>query len=102
MHPAARMQFARIAAEYANWRAVAEDERSPAPAWWWGPAMEAVDEPETMSPEFCASLELPGGSSYGAAAGVLMEALAGQTSLPWPDEFPKKRRDASAAGELAE
>ena len=33
-----------------------------------------------------------------AAAGVLMKALAGQTSLPWPDEFPKKRPEGSASG----
>jgi hypothetical protein len=101
MHPAAKTQFARIAAEYANWRAIAEDERSPAPAWWWGPAMDALDQAETMSPELCASLELPGGSSYGAAAGVLMETLVGQTSLPWPDEFPKKRRGVSTASGVA-
>jgi hypothetical protein len=101
MHPAAKVQFESIAAEYASWRAIAEDERSPAPAWWWGPAMDALDEAEPMTPELCASLELPGGSCYGAAAGVLMAALAGQTSLPWPDEFPKKRPDASAAGGMA-
>jgi hypothetical protein len=101
MQPAAKTQLERIAAEYANWRAIAEDERSPAPAWWWGPAMDALDEPETMSPELCASLELPVGSAFGAAAGVLMAALAGQTSLPWPDEFPKKRADAPSPGGVA-
>jgi hypothetical protein len=95
------LQFERIAAEYATWRAIAENERSPAPAWWWGPAMDALDEPETMRPELCASLELPAGACYRAAAGVLMAALAGQTSLPWPDEFPKKRPDASAVSEAA-
>ena len=40
MHPAARLQFERMIGEYARWRAVPEKERSPAPAWWWGPAME--------------------------------------------------------------
>jgi hypothetical protein len=102
MHPAAKTEFERIAAEYANWRAIAEEERSPAPAWWWGPAMDALEEAEAMHPELCDRLELPGGSSYGAAAGILMAALAGQTSLPWPDEFPKKRPDASSAGGAAE
>jgi hypothetical protein len=102
MHPAAKTQFARIAAEYADWRAIAEEERSPAPAWWWGPAMDALDEAETMSPELCANLELPAGSSYRAAAGLLMAALAGQTSLPWPDEFPNKRPDASPAVGVAD
>ncbi|HYW62174.1 MAG TPA: hypothetical protein VE865_03110 [Bradyrhizobium sp.] len=64
--------------------------------------MDALDEPETMSPELCASLELPRGFPYRAAAGVLMAALAGQTSLPWPDEFPKKRPDTSALEGVAD
>jgi hypothetical protein len=97
MHRAAKLQFERIAAEYASWRAVPDDERSPAPAWWWGPAMDALDQAEVMSPELCASLELPAGSSYGAAAGLLMTALAGQTSPGWPDQFPKKQRQADQA-----
>ena len=40
MNPAAVLQFERMIGEYARWRAVPEKERSPAPAWWWGPAME--------------------------------------------------------------
>jgi hypothetical protein len=90
MHQAAKLQFERIATEYARWRGVPEDERSPAPAWWWGPAMEALDDAEKISPDLCTSFELPAGSSWGAAAELLMTALAGQTSLGWPDEFPKK------------
>ncbi len=90
MHKAAQLQFERIAEEYASWRAVRDDERSPAPAWWWGPAMEALDETEVMTPELCARLELAAGSSWGTAAELLMAALAGQTSPGWPDEFPKK------------
>ena len=43
-----------------------------------------------MSPELCASCELPPGSSYGDAAEMLMKELAEQTSLSWPDEFPRK------------
>jgi hypothetical protein len=30
------------------------------------------------------------GSTYAAGAAVLMATLADQTSLPWPDEFPRK------------
>ena len=30
------------------------------------------------------------GSTYAAGAAVLMGTLADQTSLPWPDEFPRK------------
>ena len=40
MHPAAVLQFERMIGEYNTWRAVPEQERSPAPAWWWGSAME--------------------------------------------------------------
>ena len=90
MHQAARLQFERIANEYVRWRAIPEDERSPAPAWWWGPAMDALDDTEAMAPELCTSFELPADSSRGAAAGLLMTALAGQTSLGLPDEFPKR------------
>ncbi|MDB5504128.1 MAG: hypothetical protein JWR89_4030, partial [Tardiphaga sp.] len=38
VHPAEKFQFGRAVHEYARWLAVAEDERSPAPAWWWSPA----------------------------------------------------------------
>jgi hypothetical protein len=92
MLQATTLQFERIADEFALWRAVAEAERSPAPAWWWGPAMEALDQAEAMPAILCESFELPAGSSYGGGAEVLMKALAGQTSLAWPDEFPKKLR----------
>jgi hypothetical protein len=90
LHQAARLQFERIAGEFGSWRAVPDQERSPAPAWWWGPAMEALDEPDVMSAELCVSFELPPGACYGEAAEVLMKALAEQTSLSWPDEFPRK------------
>jgi hypothetical protein len=97
MHEAAKLQFERIAKEYANWRAVPDDERSPAPAWWWGPAMEALDQTGAMSPELCTGFDLPAGSSYGTASDVLMNALAEQTSLSWPDEFPRKLRQRDPA-----
>jgi hypothetical protein len=93
MHQATTLQLERIADEFGRWRAVAEDERSPAPAWWWGPAMDALDEAAAMPANLCQSFELPPGSSYGGGAEVLMKALAEQTSLAWPDEFPKKPRD---------
>ena len=97
MHQATTIQFERIAREFALWRTVPADERSPAPAWWWGPAMDILDEAETMSAELCASFELPPGSSYGGGAEVLMKALAEQTSLAWPDEFPRKLRQPDTA-----
>ena len=59
--------------------------------------MEALDEPDAMSAELCVSFELPPGSCYGNAAEMLMKALAEQTSLSWPDEFPKKFRQPDSA-----
>ena len=97
VHQAARLQFERIAGEFGSWRAIPDQERSPAPAWWWGPAMDALDEPDAMSPELCVSFELPSGSRYGDAAELLMKALAEQTSLSWPDEFPRKFRQPDLA-----
>jgi hypothetical protein len=94
MHQAARLQFERIASEYASWRAVPEQERLPSPAWWWGPAMDALNNAEAMAPQLCAMFELPADASYGAAAGLLMTALAGQTSPGRPDDFPKMPRQA--------
>jgi hypothetical protein len=91
MHPAAEHQFARVAREYATWLAVPEAERSPAPAWWWQPAFEVRERPEPMPALSCLCLELPSGSTYAAGAAALMCALSDQTSLPWPNEFPRKR-----------
>jgi hypothetical protein len=90
MHPAADHQFSRVVGEYAQWRAVPEAERSQAPAWWWQPAFEVRERQELMSPIWCHHLELPAGSTYAAGAAVLLAALGDQTSLPWPDEFPRK------------
>ena len=92
VHQAAKLQFERIVHEFAQWRLVPDDERSAAPAWWWGPAIDVLDETEAMSEGLCAGFELPPGSPYGSGAEVLMKALAEQTSLSWPDEFPKRFR----------
>jgi hypothetical protein len=97
VQPAARLHFERIANEFASWRAIPDRERSPAPAWWWGPAMEALDETDVMPPQLCVSFELPTGACYGDAAEMLMQALAEQTSLSWPDEFPRKFRQPDTA-----
>jgi hypothetical protein len=97
MHQAAYLQFGRIVDEFVRWRAVAEDDRSPAPAWWWGPAFENLGLRQPMPPEWCASLELPAGASCADGAGVFLTSLAGQTSLPWPDDFPGRARHSDAA-----
>ena len=90
MHPALKFQIERTAREYCKWRAIPEEQRSPAPAWWWQPAFEASTRPEPMAELTCIRLELPIGSTYAAGAAVLMASLFYQTSLPWPDEFPRK------------
>jgi hypothetical protein len=102
MHPAAKLQFERMLGEYARWRAVPEKERSPAPAWWWGPAMELCNSPQPLPGEWCAELGLPEHATYAAAAEMFRKAFAGQTSLPWPDDFPRKTElpDAKAVREL--
>jgi hypothetical protein len=72
-----------------QWQAVPEEDRSPAQAWWWQPAI-VVSLQEEMPPLICHRLELRVGSSYAAGAPVLMATLADQMSFPWPDEFPRK------------
>jgi hypothetical protein len=98
MHAAAKFQFERVAREFAQWRAVPEAQRSPAPAWLWQPAFEVRDQTEEMSPIWCHHLELPIGATYAAGAAVLIAALADQTSLPWPD-FPRKIERANKSEE---
>ena len=97
MHQAANLTFERIVREFADWCAVAEDERSPAPAWWWGPAFESRHLRQLMPAAWCSSLELPEGSTVAAGAGVLLSSFAGQTSLPWASEFPRKARYTNPA-----
>jgi hypothetical protein len=90
MHPAARLQFERMLDEHVRWRAVPEAERSPAPAWWWGPAMALRNAAESLPVEWCARLGLPDQASYADGAAVFLGAFTGQTSLPWPHDFPRK------------
>ena len=93
----ARLQFQRIVDEYIRWRAVHEEDRSPAPGWWWGPAFEALGADQAMPAEWCASLELPDSASYAAGARIFLGSLADQTFLPWPGDFPGKARDSLPA-----
>jgi hypothetical protein len=79
-----------VVREFAQWRAVPADGRSPAPAWWWQPAFEVVAQLEEMPPLCSIRLELPLSSTYADGAAVLIATLADQTSLTGPDEFPRK------------
>jgi len=90
MHPAAKLQFARIADEFARWRAIPEPERPPAPAWWWGPAFELRDAVGPLPSDWCRQLRLPDGASFADGTRVLRQTLAGQDMLPWPYDFSRK------------
>ena len=63
MHPAARQQFKRVMDEFVAWRAIADDERPPAPAWWWGPAFELRDIDSPLPAHWCGRLGLPDGAT---------------------------------------
>lgn len=62
------------------------------------PAFEVVTQHEKMGALLCYRLQLPVGSTYAARAAVLMATLVDQTSLPWPDEFPRKIKREKEAG----
>ena len=95
MHPALSFQFERTAQEYMRWSRIPEDERSAAPAWWWGPALALRDAAEPLPDAWCELLTLPPGASSQAAAALLLNALHDQTSPTWPDEFPHRYRPPS-------
>jgi hypothetical protein len=90
MHPAAVLQLERMIGEYNTWRAVPEKERSPAPAWWWGSAMELRASSQPLPAEWCAQLGLPDRATYASAADIFLGAFAGQTAVPWAHDFPGK------------
>ena len=97
MQPALIFQFERAVNEYALWQAVPADEPSDAPAWWWSTALAAVDETATMPVEWCATLGIADESTFAKGVEVFMNALVGQTYLPWSENFPRKFRAIDAA-----
>jgi hypothetical protein len=50
-----------------------------------------------MPADWCAGLELPNGSYLADGAEVLLNSLAGQTSLAWPGDFPGKAEPSNPA-----
>jgi hypothetical protein len=97
MHQAANLQFERVVDEFVRWREVPADDRSPAPAWWWGPAFEVLGVQQPMPAEWCASLELPDSATYTDGAQVFLKSLAGQTFMSWPGNFPGRARHSNPA-----
>ena len=73
VHQAANLQFERIVNEFVRWREVPDDARSPAPAWWWGPAFEVLGLKDPLPAEWCASLGLPADATYTDGAGVFLK-----------------------------
>lgn len=102
MHPAAVLQFERMIGEYNAWRATPDGERSPAPAWWWGPAMALRACSEPLPARWRIELRLSEQATYACAADVFLSAFAGQTAVPWPFDFPRKASipDPAAVREL--
>jgi hypothetical protein len=98
MHPALVFQFERAVHEYARWLAVPADDRSAAPAWWWGPALAMRDLPETLPQMWCDLLKLPARASCRTAGELLLGVLQSQTSPTWPDEFPHRYQPPVASG----
>ena len=97
MNRTANVQFERAVDEFVRWRAVPEDERSPAPAWWWSPAFEVQGVQQSMPADWCASLELADGATYADGARIFLKCLADQTSLTWPGDFPRKAKHPDPA-----
>jgi hypothetical protein len=97
MHPAAKFQFERAVQEFARWRSVESDARSPAPAWWWDPALATLQHHDPMPAEWSQILGLPSASTYATGAQIFLNALADQTLLPWPGDFPRKFMPQDAA-----
>jgi len=97
MQSALTFQFDRAVNEYARWQAVPAVEQSDAPAWWWSTALAAIDEKTAMPVEWCAILGVADDSTYAEGAEVFMNALVGQTYLPWSENFPRKFKATEAA-----
>lgn len=90
IHPATRFQFERIVQDYSRWQAVDEENRSRAPAWWWGPALALRDERQPMPSDWCKVFGLPPDASFADAAHLMLDGMADETAMPWPEEFPRR------------
>ena len=90
MHPAAVLQFERMIGEYTRGvpfrkRNARRRRRGGGDRRW-----NCAPRPQPLPAEWCAELGLPDRATYAAAADIFLEAFAGQTSVPWPYDFPRK------------
>jgi hypothetical protein len=102
MKEAATLQFERAIGEYAIWLAVPEEDRSPAPAWWWSSALAMRESAEAMPEGWALPMGLPSDSTIGAGARLMLAAFTDQTYQPWPEEFPRRYHRREAEAEIAE
>jgi len=51
--------------------------------------MELRTFSEPLAAQWSAALGLPDRASYTSAADIFLQAFAGQTSVPWPYDFPR-------------
>lgn len=98
---AAKFQFRRAIEEYARWHAIEPDERSQAPAWWWSSAFAMREDRGEMPIQWAQMMGLSPDASYADAADLFLQAMAGQTFPPWPEEFPRRYRPFEADGPAA-
>lgn len=99
MHHAALLEFERLVREFQRWQAVPEDERAPAAAWWWAPALAASGNREVMPDDFSRIFGLTSGATFADAAAILMGAIAAQDRLASPTGFPLKPKKPAEDGE---
>ena len=90
MKEAATLQFERAIGEYAIWLALPEEDRSPAPAWWWSSALTMRESSEQMPAEWALPMGLPLESTIGTGARLMLAAFTDQIFQPWPEEFPRR------------
>ena len=92
MHQAANLQFERIVDEFVRWRAIKEDERSPAPAWWWGPAFEAAEYRSDAAGRIGApGWDWPMARPIAAGAGIVLNIARGPDLSAVAVRFSSKR-----------
>ncbi|RJF77948.1 hypothetical protein [Rhodopseudomonas palustris] len=97
MNSAKLFEIERLAKEYAAWRAVSEDDRAPAAAWWWSTALALRDETAVLPDNLHGDFGLPAGSSYADLAARLLEDIAVQKRLASPGGFPMKPKSKGSS-----